>query len=130
MKTSISQQSTAAAVIEQEAEVLADFDSWGPVDHAVNRLTRLEAFYQKLFSMTTGTQKPSTNQNLILQGQRELREALSEQLRKTKEELVQLDKHYSAQNDRYSGAFSDLDRVSTPEELVQLARLYNIHLDT
>lgn len=78
--------------------------------------------------MTTGLQKPTTNRDLIKQGNAELKEALTEQLKRTKESVVHEDEKYKTthDNDNDWSAFAELDKVSTPEELIQFARLHNI----
>lgn len=80
--------------------------------------------------MTTGVQKPTTNIDLVRQGNTALREALSEQLQKSKESIAH-ENHQPQQQglgEEWS-AFADLDRVSTPEELIRLARAHNMSFE-
>jgi hypothetical protein len=115
-------------------QVQADLDSWGPVDHAVNRLTRLDHFYSKLFSTFSSSASCGANSNGTNSEERDsllrqLSECLKDDLERCRAELnVMENGHSNHDESMLADAFKDLDSVSGVREMELFAKKYDLTL--
>lgn len=93
-----------------------DFDTWGPIEHAVNRLSKTDAFYARLFSTYTDASKDF---HLSDENRRALIEELTAAVRYSEESMTAPDDDTVGKT---KSMFTKLKDLNTEADFSRLAQ--------